>query len=555
MGGRAAGSRPVSGSGSPPLALDDLRAGARLLRELPGFLRHPVGLPEARATVRRRLQTRGRDFLDLVTSAVYAHPASPYRALLAHAGCDRADLARLVETDGLEGALRALLRAGVYLTVDELKGRVPVRRGALTLAVSPASVRNPLARAHLPLRSGGHGGAALPMTVDLAFMRETNANHRCVLEARGAAGWTPAVWDVPGGAALIRVLRLAGIGTPPARWFSQIDPAAQGLHPRYRWAARALRWGSLAAGVPLPYPAHVPLSDPAPILRWMAEVGGRGATPYLVTTVSAGLRLAQHAGSAGQSLRGVQLTVSGEPITQARVAELRRSGADVAASYGSSDTGTAIAHSCLAPTRPDDMHLFSDLLAVVQPEDGSLPRGLPPGALLFTALRATAPLILLNAALGDVATLGGRTCGCALEREGWTTHLDTVRSFEKLTVGGMNLLDVDLIRVLDEILPARFGGGPTHYQLIEEQAAGGAPRLRLLVDPAVGPVDPAAVAEGFLDAIARGSGIERLTAATWREGGFVTVERRAPESRRGDKILHRLAGPVPGGDGGRPRGG
>jgi hypothetical protein len=48
-------------------------------------------------------------------------------------------------------------------------------------------------------------------------------------------------------------------------------------------------------------------------------------------------------------------------------------------------------------------------------------------------------------------------------RGGWTRHLHTVRSFEKLTVGGMNLLDLDLIGILDEMLPARFGGGPTHY--------------------------------------------------------------------------------------------
>jgi hypothetical protein len=190
------------------------------------------------------------------------------------------------------------------------------------------------------------------------------------------------------------------------------------------------------------------------------------------------------------------------------------------------------------------MHLFADLLAVVQPgTEGGAP-GLPPAALLFTALRTTAPMILLNAALGDGAVLSRRVCGCPLEELGWTTHIDTVRSFEKLTVAGMNLLDSDLTRILDEVLPARFGGGPTHYQLIEEQTRAGEPRLRLLVDPAVGPLDAAAVAEAFLAAIARGDGVERLTAATWRDGGFVTVERRAPRSRRGDKILHLLTGPV-----------
>jgi hypothetical protein len=102
----------------------------------------------------------------------------------------------------------------------------------------------------------------------------------------------------------------------------------------------------------------------------------------------------------------------------------------------------------------------------------------------------------------------------------------------------MNFLDVDLIRVLDEVLPARFGGGPTHYQLVEEETAEGHPRLRLLVDPAIGPLDGAAVTEAFLTAIGGGSGAERVMGLLWRGGGFVTVERRTPGSTRGDKIQH-----------------
>jgi hypothetical protein len=76
-------------------------------------------------------------------------------------------------------------------------------------------------------------------------------------------------------------------------------------------------------------------------------------------------------------------------------------------------------------------------------------------------------MVLLNLSLGDHARLERRACGCPLERLGWDTHLETIRSFEKLTAAGMNFLDVDVIRVLEEILPARFGGGPTDYQLQE----------------------------------------------------------------------------------------
>lgn len=71
----------------------------------------------------------------------------------------------------------------------------------------------------------------------------------------------------------------------------------------------------------------------------------------------------------------------------------------------------------------------------------------------------------------------------------------------------MALLDKDIIPVLEEVLPARFGGAPTDYQLLEEEGTAGNPRLRLLVHPRLGELDPRAVANFFLDSIGKGSGV------------------------------------------------
>ena len=102
----------------------------------------------------------------------------------------------------------------------------------------------------------------------------------------------------------------------------------------------------------------------------------------------------------------------------------------------------------------------------------------------------------------------------------------------------MTFLDTDVIRVLEEVLPARFGGVPTHYQLVEGRADDGQPSVRLLVDPALGPVDAQAVAEVFLGAIAAGSGAEKIMGTVWRDTGLLSVERRPPLTTASGKILH-----------------
>jgi hypothetical protein len=145
---------------------------------------------------------------------------------------------------------------------------------------------------------------------------------------------------------------------------------------------------------------------------------------------------------------------------------------------------------------------------------------------------------MLNVSLGDQGVLGPRACGCPLEGLGWNTHLHAIRSFEKLTVGGMALPDGDLARTLEQVLPARFGGGPTDYQLVEEEAGDGRPRLRLLVHPRIGAVDARSVIVAFLGSVGRGSGMERMTELVWRDHGALVVERRAPLETSGGKILH-----------------
>jgi hypothetical protein len=165
-------------------------------------------------------------------------------------------------------------------------------------------------------------------------------------------------------------------------------------------------------------------------------------------------------------------------------------------------------------------------------------RDLSSRALLITSLRMRAPIVLLNVSLGDEAMLEPRACGCPLERYGWLTHAHTIRSFEKLTAAGMSFLDVDAIRVLEEVLPTRFGGSAGDYQLAEEETTDGASRLVLHVHPAVGLIDDQAVAAAFLDGLGHGEDAKYVMAQYWRDTRLLRVERRPPVTTGTAKILH-----------------
>jgi hypothetical protein len=516
------------------------RRGGLYFGSLALCLRRPVGLAEARAVLRRRLSNRSADFLLTVRRAVYEQPESPYLALLRQAGCELGDLAALVGHEGVEGALRALYRQGVYLTSAELKGRQPVMRGSVRLEASPARLRNPCLGGPTPLAFGraGHAGAGGPTY--LGMFQDLAVNARLYLNALGAERWTHAIWGSLGDTSLFNLLRYAGAGQPVARWLSMVDSSAPQLTPHDFWSPRLARWVSLAVGRPLPAPEYVPFGAAAELARWLAELVQRGETPHLHTLTSLAVELCQRASAAGLSLAGARLTVSGEPLTVARQAAIERSGAWAVGSYASGEAGR-ISDGCLAPDSPDDSHLYQDHHALVQLGPDEAGPELPSRALLLSSIRPTAPLILLNVSTGDQAEVGQRRCGCPLEALGWTTHLGTIRSFEKLTVVGTNFLDLDAIRLLEEELPSRFGGGPTDYQLVEQETDDTAQvRLRLLVHPRVGPLDQQAVSTTFLDGLAR---LNARAIEKWRQTEVIQVERRAPLATARGKVQHLYRAP------------
>jgi hypothetical protein len=518
------------------LSPDDLRVGLRFLAALPHFLRTPFTIEEARLTVRRRFERRAERFLERVADACRV-PGSPYTRLLRHAGYTLADVGECVRRDGVEEALATLLRAGVYLAGDEFKGRRPVVRGSLAFTVDPATLLNPRSIVHGMSESSGSRGARTPVPIDLAFIRDHAINTHLTLDAHGGRDWVHAHYGVPGGTAVTNPLELAKGARPPARWFTPVDLRTPGLSPRYRLGSNALRIGSRLAGVPLPGPTYAPLDDPTPIARWLADELRTGHTPPVWTFASSAVLVCQAAASAGLEICGARFTCGGEPTTAARRAAIEATGAVALPRMGTTETDI-LSYACRAPEAPDDMHFFHDRHALIQPGESDIP-GLPPNTMLLSSLLPSAPVLLLNVSMGDQAALVRRACGCRLEQYGWTLHIHEVRSFEKLTAGGVTLLDSDVIRVLEQTLPARFGGRPTDYQLLERLDGNQArPEIRLLVSPEVGSQDSDLIADVFLQAVGGGSGGERLMELQWRSGRLVKLVREVPRRTASGKLLH-----------------
>jgi hypothetical protein len=516
---------------------DDVRLYARFLGGLRGYLSERWTVETARADVERALEQRERSFLRVVERSVYDSPQSPYRALLAHAGCTFHDLRTLVSSRGLEAALVALREAGVYVRFEEFKGYEAIVRGSLRLPVAAADFDNPfLARAYSGA-TGGSTGAGTRVWLDLDHLAASSARVLLGYSAHRLDGLPQALWraPLPSAAGINYTLRLSRMGAPPERWFTHVRARELG-GPLYRASTPTILALARLFGTRLARPEYVPLDRPAPIVRWARAAVERAGGAVIGTTISQAVRVADAAREAGEDLRGVTFWASGEPITPAKVAAVQRSGARHVPSYHFVESG-AVGLGCARPVDENDLHLLSDQLALVVFEREVSGAGRVP-AFHFTSLTATAPKILLNTESDDYGVVETRDCGCPLGQLGYRTHVRGVASFRKLTGEGVTLVGSEMERILEQVLPERFGGGPLDYQLLEEEDPASARTLLfIVVDPRLGPLDEAQVVETVLAGLEHRPGGSAVARSVWREAGSLRVRRAAPEWTSRGKLL------------------
>jgi hypothetical protein len=399
--------RAAMGGGSANSA-GGWRGYAKLLAALRRFCSETWTVEAARAEVAHALERRERSFLSAVERTVYDVPRSPYRQLLAYAGCTFGDLRSLVEARGLEAALAALREAGVYVRWQELEGKEPITRGSFRLEVAPSDFDNPL-----------DAGVALA----LDHLAALSARELLALAAHGVDRAPHALWRgaSPAVAGLDAALRLARMGNPPERWFGAPPVAASDDQLAGISSARMVTAARLC-GARLPRPERTPTDGDEAVVAWARDAVGRAGRAAISCTVRRAVSLTEAAGARAAGLAGVTFLAGGEPARAVHATALRACGARLLAAYPFF-LGGAVALGCARTEADGDLHVPTDLVALVPFERARSSGREPARALLLTTLTLSAPRILFNAESSDDGVVETRDCGCPLGSLGYATHL------------------------------------------------------------------------------------------------------------------------------------
>jgi hypothetical protein len=515
---------------------------ARFAWGLRDFLRHTITLEEAKAVVQQRLAEREGNFLRLVERGIFGYPRSPYLPLLKLAQVELGDIQNMVIDKGLEGTLQALQKAGVCVTFEEFKGREPIVRHGKAIPVKTRDFDNPYLRSSYHAESSGTTGPASRIPIDWESIAARAPQMMLAREAHGVLHAPMAIWRgiLPDNSGINSILHATRYGHVPQRWFSPVTSRDMNPSLGYRLATQYIVTAGRLLGVPIPRPQAVPLEYADTVAHWVADMLALHDTCLLSCHVSLALRVALAAQEHGLDLTGATFMGGGEPPTPAKVREIERTGARWVSTYFFAEAG-AVGLGCARPADPSDVHLMKDSLALIQAPRQVPDTGATVDLFLFTSLLLEAPKLLLNVESDDFGFVGARPCGCPLEACGFDIHLGHIRSLRKLTGEGVTLVGSEMIHILEEELPARFGGSPLDYQLLEDEDEQGFTRLTLLVHPRIELDDEGQVIEAVLTALETSSIAADAARAIWLQAQTLRLQRREPiTSARGKQMpLHR----------------
>jgi hypothetical protein len=453
---------------------------------LPAFLRHRVTPEGARKIIADRLRRREDNFLSLVRLAVFTRPESPYNFIMHEARCEAGDIESLVRKDGLDASLAALERGGIAVTFDEFKARTPIVRNGRTLEVQSSAFDNPLGARKVESQTSGSTGTATRVNMNLDHLAATVPARLLAEVANDVHGLPIIVYraGLPSSAAVSNILQHFVMGNPVRRWFSPIAAGEVGAPLRFRLAGAMIPALSAFAGCVFPkmetlrFEEAIKVADAA--AKYVRDEGGCMVSSPVSTSLTVCLAAAQR----GLDLTGVTFMGAAEPASAAKVKGIRAAGAEF----------------------------------------------------------VTAPKILINVDVDDFGIVERRQCGCAFGELGLDQHLRQIGSAGKLTGRGITLLGSDVVHLIEEMLPARFGGCAQDYQLVEEEQPDGQSVLTLLISPSLPIADDRAPAVALYEALSRGRPGASYSGTMLKNADAVRVRRDRPvPNSRGKQPPFRTA--------------
>ena len=506
------------------------------------FHRTPLD-PNYREKIETLIRNREANFLKMA-QAILRDPAHPYSQLFAIAGCTYADLEADVSRNGLESTLEALLREGVYLTLDEFRCRTEIVRGTRHITATMADWDRREGQGPLQMiSSGSSGGRSLRTRYSIESARLGLAGALLMRDefADGRPAETVMILPIlPSTIGLSACAACHRLGSPTSAWFAIGGPLRRSAH--YRALTAALVTRLRLAGARVPHPAYLQENDFSPVAEFVAGRKRQGARVAMHGMVSSITRVAGAALDRGLDIRGSWAFVVGESLTDLKRDLIESAGIRVYPTYGTSDFG-GIGGPCSQMTSGNCVHISRGSVALIgRPIENIWGDGEPVNSLHLTGLLPFHPRFLINVEIGDTGIIEPATCDCTYSRIGYVQQVREIAAISKICGQGSTLYARDIVQVLEEGLPARFGGRPGDYQLIEVEGVAQTD-LELRVHPRLAIASPQAVLESFL-AQCRNTYGGALAVRLWTESRGIRVETKSPVLASSGKFRAlRLLGP------------
>jgi len=500
-------------------------------------------LAKANDSIRKRVLAREENFLSFVEKGIFQYACSPYLKLLERKRIQFNDLKTWVGKDGIERALRTLENEGVYFTVDEFKGKVPVVRDGIEFWCQEGMFDNPFLSYVYEVRSGATRSAGTRVRIDFDYLHQRSLYDALFLNMHGClkapiANWFPIFPGAPG---INSSLRFADIGNPVQRWFSQVPEDQLNVNWEKKWGTKLIFTLGKLHGCRLAEPEYVGLDDALKVAEWAAAALQQHENCVVYTFASSAVRVCIAAAEKNLNIKGTKFLVTGEPLTPQKRTEIEAVGGAPVPVYGISEAGVIAAGCDQSHPQSDHCHLYKDTTAIISHRQNVPHSDLFVESYLFTSLLYESPKILLNVGMGDYGEISSESCACVFGQVGFDACLNNIRSYEKLTGEGVTFVDTDFIRIVERDLPERFGGRSTDYQLVEKEDSRGFTHLQLLVSPRVGEIQETEVLDRFLSLLRRAEASpdswSQSGTEMWKQSNMLQIVREFPFPTVSGKIM------------------